>query len=112
MIIIFFVKVVKKIYVNSVQNDLNTPFEYKKLALHVEGPVLWIYDTSTLRRFYNDNPNDWDIDETRVYRGRWNDCSWDECDSIFDFATAAFTKARKTDFARKDRTNAEILSII
>ncbi len=74
---------VKKIYVNSVQNDLNTPFEYKKLALHVEGPVLWIYDTSTLRRFYNDNPNDWDIDETRVYQGRWNDCSWDECDSIF-----------------------------
>ena len=37
---------------------------------------------------------------------------WDECDSIFDFATAAFAKARKTDFARKDRTNAEILSII
>lgn len=37
---------------------------------------------------------------------------WDECDSIFDFATAAFTKARKTDFARKDASNAEILSII
>ena len=37
---------------------------------------------------------------------------WDECDSIFDFATAAFTKARKTDFARKDKSNAEILSII
>lgn len=37
---------------------------------------------------------------------------WDECDSIFDFATAAFTKARKTDFARKDVSNAEILSII
>lgn len=37
---------------------------------------------------------------------------WDECDSIFDFATSAFTKARKTDFARKDKSNAEILSII
>ena len=37
---------------------------------------------------------------------------WDECDSIFDFATAAFTKARKTDFARKDIPNSEILSII
>ena len=37
---------------------------------------------------------------------------WDECDSIFDFATAAFTKARRTDFARKDKSNAEILSII
>lgn len=37
---------------------------------------------------------------------------WDECDSIFDFATAAFVKARKTDFARKDASNAEILSII
>lgn len=37
---------------------------------------------------------------------------WDECDSIFDFATAAFTKARKTDFARKDKSNAEILNII
>ena len=37
---------------------------------------------------------------------------WDECDSIFDFATAAFTKARKTDFARKNKSNAEILNII
>ena len=37
---------------------------------------------------------------------------WDECDSIFDFATAAFTKARKSDFARKDKSNAEILNII
>ena len=37
---------------------------------------------------------------------------WDECDSIFDFATTAFAKARKTDFARKDKTNAEIVSII
>lgn len=37
---------------------------------------------------------------------------WDECDSIFDFATAAFAKARRTDFARKDKSNAEILSII
>jgi len=37
---------------------------------------------------------------------------WDECDSIFDFATSAFTKARSTDFARKNVTNAEILAII
>lgn len=41
------------------------------------------------------------------------DCiCWDECDSIFDFAAAAFAKARKTDFAREDISNAEILSII
>ena len=37
---------------------------------------------------------------------------WDECDSIFDFATDAFVKARKTDFAREDITNAEVLSVI
>jgi len=37
---------------------------------------------------------------------------WDECDSIFDFATAAFTKARSTDFARKSTSNSEILNII
>lgn len=37
---------------------------------------------------------------------------WDECDSIFDFAAAAFAKARRKDFARKDKTNEEILTII
>lgn len=37
---------------------------------------------------------------------------WDECDSIFNFATQAFSRARKTDFARKDVSNAEVLSII
>lgn len=43
---------------------------------------------------------------------------WDECDSIFDFAAAAFTKARRTDFARKsdgyssDISNEEILHVI
>ena len=37
---------------------------------------------------------------------------WDECDSIFDFATQAFVKARKTDFARKEVSNAEVLSVI
>lgn len=37
---------------------------------------------------------------------------WDECDSIFNFATQAFTRARKTDFARKEVSNAEVLSII
>ena len=37
---------------------------------------------------------------------------WDECDSIFDFATQAFVKARKTDFARKSVSNAEVLSVI
>lgn len=37
---------------------------------------------------------------------------WDQCDSIFDFATQAFVKARKTDFARRDVSNAEVLSVI
>lgn len=37
---------------------------------------------------------------------------WDECDSIFDFATQAFVKARKTDFARKNVSNMEVLSAI
>lgn len=37
---------------------------------------------------------------------------WDECDSVFDFATQAFIKARKTDFARKTVSNAEVLSVI
>lgn len=37
---------------------------------------------------------------------------WDECDSVFDFATQAFVKARKTDFARKNVSNMEVLSII
>lgn len=37
---------------------------------------------------------------------------WDECDSVFDFATQAFVKARKTDFARKTSSNVEVLAII
>lgn len=39
---------------------------------------------------------------------------WDECDSIFDFATQAFRFARTKDFSRKDIdvSNAEILSVI
>lgn len=37
---------------------------------------------------------------------------WDECDSIFDFAASAFARARKFDFARKDKGNEEILAII
>ena len=37
---------------------------------------------------------------------------WDECDSIFEYATEAFVKARKTDFARKEVSNAEVLSVI
>lgn len=37
---------------------------------------------------------------------------WDECDSIFDFAAAAFARARKYDFQRKKSTNEEILNII
>ena len=41
------------------------------------------------------------------------DCiCWDECDSIFDFAASAFAKARKTDFAREETTNEEILAVI
>ena len=34
---------------------------------------------------------------------------WDECDSIFNFAVSAFAAARKTDFARSDVSNAEVL---
>lgn len=39
---------------------------------------------------------------------------WDECDSIFDFAVAAFRTARTRDYNRKDKeiSNAEILSVI
>lgn len=37
---------------------------------------------------------------------------WDECDSVFDFATQAFVKARRTDFARETSSNMEVLSII
>ena len=37
---------------------------------------------------------------------------WDECDSIFNFAIQAFTKARQQDFARKVATHAEILAVI
>jgi hypothetical protein len=37
---------------------------------------------------------------------------WDECDSIFDFATSAFIQARKKDFARENVSNAEVLAII
>jgi len=37
---------------------------------------------------------------------------WDECDSVFDFATQAFVKARKTDFARANVSNMEVLSVI
>lgn len=37
---------------------------------------------------------------------------WDECDSIFNFATQAFAKARNTDFARKTMSNAEVLAAI
>lgn len=39
---------------------------------------------------------------------------WDECDSIFDFATSAFRVARTKDYNRKDKqfSNAEILSVI
>lgn len=37
---------------------------------------------------------------------------WDECDSIFDFATQAFVKARKTDFSRAQVSNSEVLAVI
>ena len=41
------------------------------------------------------------------------DCiCWDECDSIFDFAASAFAKARRTDFAREEVSNEEILAVI
>ena len=37
---------------------------------------------------------------------------WDECDSVFDFATQAFVKARKTDFSRQSMSNMEVLTAI
>ena len=37
---------------------------------------------------------------------------WDQCDSIFNFAAQAFSRARRTDFARKEVTNAQVLNII
>jgi len=37
---------------------------------------------------------------------------WDECDSIFDFATQAFSDARNNDFARDDISNSEVLNAI
>lgn len=37
---------------------------------------------------------------------------WDECDSVFDFAAQAFTKARRTDFARESISNMEVLTTI
>ena len=37
---------------------------------------------------------------------------WDECDNIFNFASTAFTKARKTDFARQELSNSEVLAHI
>lgn len=37
---------------------------------------------------------------------------WDECDSIFNFAAQAFVRARKSDFARKNMSNAEVLTAI
>ena len=37
---------------------------------------------------------------------------WDECDGIFDFAADEFVKARRTDFAKKNVSNAEVLNII
>lgn len=37
---------------------------------------------------------------------------WDECDSIFNFAVQAFAKARSTDFAKQNMSNAEVLSVI
>lgn len=54
----------------------------------------------------------------KAMRGELNflkniDCiCWDECDSVFDFAAQAFAKARRSDFAREDSTNEEILAII
>ena len=76
------------------------------------------------------NPNTWSTESKKIgimcyqaiiYKFIKNDIDflkeidvicWDECDSIFDYATQAFAKARKTDFARKDVSNAEVLSVI
>lgn len=55
----------------------------------------------------------WNIIENNVDFLKDVDCIvWDECDSIFDFAVPAFIKARKTDFARVEYTNSEILAVI
>ena len=77
-----------------------------------------------------ENPGDWGEEENKIgvmcYQGlgarimkqstvfldNIDVICWDECDSVFDFATQAFIKARKTDFARRDRSNAEVLSVI
>lgn len=37
---------------------------------------------------------------------------WDECDCVFDYAAEAFVKARRTDFNRAEKSNAEVLAII
>ena len=81
--------------------------------------------------FWTHNPNEWSIEgENKIgimcyqalgmralreeldFLSEIDVICWDECDSIFDFATSAFAKARKFDFARKDKTNEEILAII
>ena len=74
---------VNKIFANSVQTDLITPYEYKNLAIHVEDSYLWIYDTSTLWRLHEDGEYSYDWNSNKVHYGRWNDCAWDECGSLY-----------------------------
>ena len=85
----------------------------------VEADDMWIKD-----------PNTWSVESKKIgvmcYQKlgqmaikenlQWLDeidvICWDECDSIFDFATEAFIKARKHDFNRPGTSNAEVLSVI
>ena len=75
---------VNKIFANSVQYDLISPYEYRNLALHVEDNYVWLYDTSTLQRIFNEGGYDYDNDwSNKVRYGRWNDCDWTECGSLY-----------------------------
>lgn len=85
----------------------------------VEADDMWIKD-----------PNTWSVESKKIgvmcyqklgqmaikEKLQWLDeidvICWDECDSIFDFATEAFIKARKHDFSRPGTSNAEVLSVI
>lgn len=85
----------------------------------VDADDMWMHD-----------PNTWSVDSKKIgvmcYQklgqlaikeqlGWLNEIDvicWDECDSIFDFATQAFIKARKNDFSRPGTSNAEVLSVI
>ena len=99
---------------NSLKDSIIT--DYKEQCINADD--LWLYSGS-----WGDNPDKIGVMCYQSFGARIMkegidflkeiDCiCWDECDSIFDFAATAFAKARKTDFARKDTTNEEILAVI